>query len=125
MKKYLQELGYKFTTKNDLKDRQFRHVNDDIEKDEELSVLGKTRHLISSEWELRLPNYDLIKASNQISSIIDKSHADPLFPSDNLYPSMNLFPSGDEVYFISDYSITTENQEKSTLLNITFIIKGL
>jgi len=55
MKKYLQDKGFKYTDKNDLKHNEFSLLSETETINEELSVLGNVRFETIQTWELYIP----------------------------------------------------------------------
>jgi hypothetical protein len=118
MKKYLSQLGYKYTKKDDLGNKEFRLISTNLQNDEELSTLGNIRHIASSDWELSLTKYDV--------SLLDKK----LIELYNLCSNMNCKDAFDsdydngKTYYLDSYLIEDNQEENRNVLTITFIIKG-
>ena len=151
MKTFIQDLGYKFTTNDDLTDRQFRNVDTNLEYDEELSTMGNPRHIIESVWQIALKNYNPILFNTRLLKMYDditkglfyylctSSDNYLLVGSDDTVLSFNggkkNLTNKDVFYYdkstndkgefyIESYSIDTEKEENRTLINLTFIIRG-
>ena len=133
MKKYLQDFGYRFTERDDLNNKEFRFIDMEMQKDDEMSTLGNIRNLYVSVWEVSVNSLDINLLNTQIktlytSNLVLDYHA--------LYPSLRLQSfnpeeliqvrelSNGEDYYLDNYTITSVAEENRTLLTITFTIRG-
>lgn len=151
MKKFIQDLGYKYTDNNDLDNREFRHVDTNFEYDEELSTMGNPRHLITSEWQISLKDYNPVLFESRLRNMYDniakgvvyklltttdnylvtssddsiltfKGDRKKVTSKDVFYYNKSMSDEGE--FFIESYSVDTEKDENRTLINLTFIIRG-
>jgi len=114
MKKTLISLGYKFTDKDDLTNKQFSHITTDSEIDEEISILGNIRNVYMQIWQLSLDKADIESLVNQLESINFVSNNDALYPS---------IKTSSKSFYLFSYDVSLERQENRYLATITFNIK--
>lgn len=120
MKTFLSALGYKYASKkDDLNNKEFRHVNTAVAVDDETSTMGNIRNTITSEWELSLNAYDVSLFDKKIIELYD------LCKNMSCKDVFNSNYDNGKSYYLNSYDVTTEQEENRTLLNITFDIRGL
>lgn len=117
MKAFISNLGYNYTTNNDLTNKQFRFISANIDIDEETSCMGNVRDLITCEYQLSLNNYDVSLFHSKLDALYNATQ--------NMTSKQALnsdFDNG-KSYYLSTYSVTPEKNEDSTLLTLQFIIR--
>ena len=120
MKTFIQGLGYKFTTNDDLTDRQFRNVDTNLEYDEELSTMGNPRHLITSVWQISLKDYNPVLFNNKLLDLYNS--IGNMTSKEVFFYTKSTNNKGE--FYLESYSVDTELEENRTLINLTFIIRG-
>lgn len=123
MKKFIEKnLKLKFTTNDDLTDRQFTYVGSDTEVDEDLSTLGNIRYVIVTEWKAFMANYKADIFKRNLSNMYNDVFNVPLSSNDVLYPANNFDTT--KQYYLDSYTINTENTENGEEISLTFTIRG-
>ena len=118
MKKLFSNLGYKYTDKDDLSEKEFRHVNTSVTIDEETTTLNNIRDLVEAEYELSLKKYDVSLFTKKLRELFDASRS---------LSSKDVFDAdydNGKSYYVDNYSVTSTLEEDRTLLNIIFTIRG-
>lgn len=115
MKKYIIDLGYVYSDKDDVNDKEFTLVSSNIQDDEELTTMGNVRYILDYTYKLFLKNssYNEISFAEKMKLLKDSLYDKSLTPLDN-----------NKIYYLDRFDNDVLKVENGYNIEMKFTLRG-